>query len=78
MKVQTFYAKVAFTDHDGRHEVNSKVLVPYETDQQVAAAESMVAYGILSKNHGDDPATPYYDARDGDGQFAPKKERTKS
>lgn len=46
--LRTFYARVAFTDLDGHHEAGSEVRLAYGTDQEIADAQSMVAYGVVS------------------------------
>lgn len=47
--VRDFWAKVGFTDADGEHPAGTLVRVPYGSDAEIAAAQSMLAYGVLSE-----------------------------
>lgn len=46
--MRTFYALVEFTDVNGVHPANQPVNLPYDTPDQIAAVQSMVAYGVLA------------------------------
>jgi hypothetical protein len=77
VKVKSYYVRVKYTDTEGEHPVGSKIEMPYESDADVAVAASMVAYGMLSESIPDDPDTPYFDGRDGSGQFASEEAKAK-
>lgn len=47
--MRSFYAKVQFTDANGVHEAGSIVNLPYESDEDIANAQSMVRYGIVTE-----------------------------
>lgn len=47
--VRDFWAKVKFTDADGEHAAGTLVRVPYGSDAEIAAAQSMLSYGVLTE-----------------------------
>lgn len=46
--IRDFWAKVSYTDVEGLHPAGSLARIPYESDAEIAAAQSMVNYGILT------------------------------
>ena len=47
-QMRTFYARVEFTDERGVHTAGESVNLPYGNDTEIAAALSLVAYGVVS------------------------------
>lgn len=45
--MKTFYVKVGYTDATGFHAPDGTVNLPYDSDVDIAAAQAMVAYGVL-------------------------------
>lgn len=48
MTVRDYWAKVGYTDADGEHPAGTLVRVPYGSDAEIAAAQSMLNYGVLT------------------------------
>lgn len=47
--MRTFYALVEFSDVNGTHPAGHPVNLPYETDEDIANAQSMIRYGVVAE-----------------------------
>jgi hypothetical protein len=56
--MKSFYALVPFTDANGEHAANEVVNLPYDTDEDIANALSMIRYGVVSERAPEPEATP--------------------